>query len=619
MIRWITILLLFTVSLDAAPIPGVTGGGPQGRRTRAFVPPPASGTAPTQQVTYAADYEPDPELWIQDTYDYVIATDGIALSEATDWATETVYVVDDLVQEFTGDYYQCTTDHTSGTGTLQDDIANWTQVFADGTLTWPFDLQECLDGTVSITQNVGAPTVVVIRGGTYVYPLRGDGYDGFEYIIDGQDPPDDWLRSTSYSVGDQVRAPNHLDPTNDSYSPHFWECTSAHTSGLGTLEDDIANWKYAHVPDHYILFRNYNGEQVYIDGGMPAPSGGDEESGPEYIMFWGLNHYNAEFTVDWDTDGNPDTSMTAEGARWLDWEGTNDSFPTNIPHDGDVTTGTGRELRHVNSQAWAIGFGHGGTASEGNYYHGNIVYDQGWVTESRNHGPAFYQRNGHLENQITEPVKETWIENNIMVENYSLQLQIYGSSGVPIEMFRVLRNFARKCPHGTQENFLIGGSRNTPHWNYPIYVNENVVYDCDISLGQVSGGKWMEAHDNWIFSKPGEPDRGLDHGEYDTINETGTMDDPSGIYVFLAENHFDYGRANLRITQTGTPVSPILVDLDEVLVTGDQYAIYQAAAYDPLNQTAIKTGTYTTGEAVAVPVTERDELYVVICTSDPTL
>lgn len=420
-LKYLALLLLIPqIAFGYTPGQSVisVGDNKRGNRSQLYVPPPASGLEPTAQYTYAADHAPTTDMWRQTTADYYISATG-----------------------------------ASG---------------AAGTIGDPFDFQEFLDGTVSITQNVGAPTVVAMRAGTYIYPNRGNGHGGFEYDISGQTPAADWAKSTSYSIGDQVREDNqnpdsgHRDlSTLESFSPHFWECTTAHTSGTGTLQDDVANWKYVHIPDHYILVRNYNGEQVYIDGGLEAV-GLDIDSGPQYIAFWGLNHYSQEFVDDWDSDGNDDTSVNVAGDRFLAYEG-NASFPSNIPHDGSVSTTYGRGFRMINNVSWAINFGSGGTQAEEQWWHGNISYDSGWVTTLRHHGPFYYQRNGEVTNTIaaaTGDPMEMWLDTNMMLESYSQQLQIYGTSGVALEMFVIQRNFAMKHPNSGRENFLGGGNRN---------------------------------------------------------------------------------------------------------------------------------------------------------------
>lgn len=195
------------------------------------------------------------------------------------------------------------------------------------------------------------------------------------------------------------------------------------------------------APGAPVLLRAYPGERAVLDAaGIPSADVLRIEG--EWAWYWGLE------------------IMNSKPKRWIETPG---SHPADGPGFGVNMLGPNTKLINcvIRDTGGGIGFWRPAVDSE---VYGNLVYNNGWRAPDRNHGPALYTQN----EQGLKTVRD-----NLLLNPYSLNLQLYGSSRSRLENYLIEGNIS------SGSRFLIGGG--TPAKN--ITMVENFLYRHSAEIG----------------------------------------------------------------------------------------------------------------------------------------
>src|SRR5450631_624727 len=191
----------------------------------------------------------------------------------------------------------------------------------------------------------------------------------------------------------------------------------------------------AGTPSMPIVVRSYPGEWAKIDSGIGTPGMTETLSiAGAYSWFWGFE------------------IMSSDPVRQSSQDGP---WPSDISRGACIgtTNGVGAKLINLVCHDAAEGFELWQESSNLEAY-GNIIYNNGWNgATDRGHGHAIYAQNA---------VGSKSIADNIILQSYDINVQIYGSSAAPLQNFTVDGNIvyqAGKVSSGGQalEVFFGGG------------------------------------------------------------------------------------------------------------------------------------------------------------------
>lgn len=198
-----------------------------------------------------------------------------------------------------------------------------------------------------------------------------------------------------------------------------------------------------------IVVRPYPGERAIIDGGLQS----DNTTPGNYFRIQGLEVIVSENLTQTRTTTNPGSDAPPDLLR--PWGGM------------DFRAGQGVELVnnyvHDNFQ----GIGHWGQCV--GLCYGNVIARNGWVGPDRKHGAGIYGQNA------TGNLKA--FRNNLLIDNYENNVQLYGSSAATIDNIEYSDNVHWKGPATGSGRVLIGGdgasvnvevSRNMGNWNLDV-------------------------------------------------------------------------------------------------------------------------------------------------------
>jgi len=322
-----------------------------------------------------------------------------------------------------------------------------------------------------------------------------------------------------------------------------------------------------------IHIRPVPGERVTIDAGVNVTPRS------HHLWMWDL-----EITI----------SEADQWDRRLEGSGSDARPPVDQPRGG-LTIQGGQGAKFINlivhtTNSTGIGFWRG--ASNDAELHGCIIYNNGWVSSARYHGPGIYTQNRD---------GNKWITDCILWGNYSTTIQAYGSRNAWVDGYRIIGNISfAPVKEGRRQRFLIGGGRPS----HDIVVSENVLYEVPLQIGyNAPHNEDVVVHDNIVVNA------GMRIVRYREVDEQNNLvigsnedrpDKPAD--VVLRPNKYDPDRANLAILNWQRQPQ-VDVDLSSFLQEGDRYRIVNVLDYfgQPVAQ-----GTYT-GDQVAVPVPASEQ------------
>ncbi len=330
--------------------------------------------------------------------------------------------------------------------------------------------------------------------------------------------------------------------------------------------------------DAPIVVRQAPGERARIDGG-PGPLEATLTIGGQYTWYWGFEVFSSggrrTSSEDGSAPGDLNRGSCIGGAQ-------------DRPHPG---------IRLVNlvlhDGTDAIGFFE---AEEDAEIHGNLIYNNGWDgATDRGHGNGMYIQNRTGKKRITD---------NIVFGQYEQGLQIYGSDAAYLDNIEVIGNsiFENGAPsaYGRSRNLLFGGGRIAHDGR----IESNVTYHADspegsvttgVSLGYDAGISRFTILNNWftagggLFSCDfsGAIDQltmtgndfvrgvdGIDLSAYPNNVYHGDVK-PTGSNVFVRENAYEPGRANITVLNWDR-LPFVDVDVSGVLAPGSAFEIRNA-------------------------------------------
>ncbi len=340
------------------------------------------------------------------------------------------------------------------------------------------------------------------------------------------------------------------------------------------------------TPSQPIIVRQAPNERATIDGG---DSQGNTILliGGAYTWYWGFEvtssngqRVSAE-TGSWPTDLAFGECI---GTQQVDTEATGCKLINLIVHDGKQ----GLSL-------WM-------QASDFEAY-GCVIYYNGWMGADGPHGHGVYAQN---------QAGSKLLNDNLVLDNFSEGIQIYGSSTAPLNNFTLDGNVV--FGHTAERNILLGGS--APVEN-PVVTN-NFVFDiidavsADIGWNASFGAGVNNAvvNNNYLVgrfqvwnaqlsSMSGNTIYGSVEGfsPSDYPSNTFTATQPSDNMVSVRPNKYEAGRANV-VVYNWTGASSVQVDLSGVLSSGDQFVVVDAQNYFG---SPVVSGTYD-GKMVTIPL-----------------
>ena len=334
-----------------------------------------------------------------------------------------------------------------------------------------------------------------------------------------------------------------------------------------------------------IWIRAYQGERATIDGGLCSGSS------PAHLRISDLEVIVSENLLD-------DRFSSISGS----------SAPTDLIRPwGGINFTSGDDIKLINNVVHANmqGIGFWQNVSGDSELYGNLIYDNGWDGPDRNHGHGVYTQNGGTHDDWK------FIVNNILLDNWSNTIQVYGSSAAYYDRYEISQNIYAVGNKSDDGRLLVGGSRPSED----LFVTDNVSYHAELQVGYnfYSGVRANDvvATGNriWWNIEFGEMTN-FTHSDnfawYDKYQPTPNMDGviidvPITPYTFLYENAYDPNRAHLAI-QNFPHLQTVSVDMSEFLQVGDAYQLK-----DPTDffGAPILVGTYT-GAAVDVVMSGED-------------
>lgn len=338
------------------------------------------------------------------------------------------------------------------------------------------------------------------------------------------------------------------------------------------------------LPDAPITIRNYDGQRVTIDGGLLS-----NDANNRHLRIWGLE------------------VMVAEKAAMPPPRVSDDAGSTLPGPGGGITITYGHDIKLINNVIHACGTGINFWApvGGGSEMHGNLIYDHGWIGVTRSHGPGIYTQN-RLDNNDTR-----LIGGNLIFDNYSLPLQIYGSAAAHVHNFLVRENIL-SVRAGSDRNFaLLGGVGFCSN----LVALQNACYGIDLHIGwfEATNGAALSAISNTLYrgdivTNPAIADVTL------TDNALWNPGDPvpAAPLVFVYPNAYEAKRAHVAVFSWDVPAT-VPVDLGGFLQVGDTFALRNPTDFYGM---PVLEGTYT-GEPVDVSVNAEFTRLVVMGEDPP--
>lgn len=198
-----------------------------------------------------------------------------------------------------------------------------------------------------------------------------------------------------------------------------------------------------------ILVRPFHRERVVIDGGLCSADSG----WGNYYRLHGLEVIVSENLTQTRTTTNPGSDAPPDLLR--PWGGI------------DIRKGLGVDVTHCFIHDCFQGIGHWKEAT--GTVCGNVIKNNGWIGPDRKHGAGIYSQN------LTGKTKR--FANNLLIDNYEANAQLYGSTAAPIDNYEWCDNVHFKGPVTGSGRVLIGGdgasvnievSRNLGNWNLDV-------------------------------------------------------------------------------------------------------------------------------------------------------
>ena len=230
------------------------------------------------------------------------------------------------------------------------------------------------------------------------------------------------------------------------------------------------------------------------------------------------------------------------------------------------------------------------SASPDSELYGNLIYYNGWLGADRPHGTGIYAQN-------TTGLK--FLEDNIIHDNFSEGMQVYGSVNASIKNFRILGNivFENGSPTGQySRNILVGGGSpvldSEVRDNFSMYL----FWGDTANLGYYNGGAGclnMAFTGNYLFGGTfsllncqfGEMKDNVINSEMRSLMPTNPVfpgnffGRPTNTVVRVRPNRYEQGRANIVILNWAHQ-STVAVDISQIgLTIGDAYEIRNVQDY----------------------------------------
>lgn len=178
-----------------------------------------------------------------------------------------------------------------------------------------------------------------------------------------------------------------------------------------------------------IVVRPYPGERAIIDGGIQSDNG----TPGNHYRIQGLEVLTSENLTQSRTTTNPGSDAPPDLVR--PWGGM------------DFRLGNGVELVHNYVHDNFQGIGHWGSCS--GLCYGNVIVHNGWIGPDRKHGAGIYGQNA--------TGKWKSFRNNLLIDNYEENTQLYGSTQAAIDNVEWSDNVHFKGPITGSGRVLIGG------------------------------------------------------------------------------------------------------------------------------------------------------------------
>jgi hypothetical protein len=325
-----------------------------------------------------------------------------------------------------------------------------------------------------------------------------------------------------------------------------------------------------------IVFRASPRERAKIDARIQL----SHAAYGKHLVFRGLEFFTSEW-VDWDRDKNQGPAPGPEG-------GINLLYGENVKVINCFLHSTAGPIN-----AW--------NPVKGIVLYGNVLFDNGYIT-NRYNGPAVYSQN-----RRDNPVRQ--IRDNLILDNYSHPLQIYGSSNAQVHNFHAEGNIIKSMEASNRRQIILGGGGGADNPSTNLHAVDNVFYLSGIQLGFGNGhGRRLSAVENHIY--------------LGQIDQTGILSDvtvannwvwnpgdpvPLKPKVFVRQNEYEPNRLHLAVFKWGD-AGEVAVDLSEHLTKGAAFEVR-----DPKNffGDALVCGEYD-GDAVHVPVRGEFGAFIVM-------
>lgn len=340
-----------------------------------------------------------------------------------------------------------------------------------------------------------------------------------------------------------------------------------------------------------IYVRQYQGERATIDGGTAGGGVDVLNVNPPSTYVW---------FMDFEVKASP-TTRTSPSAG---------SAIANFP-GGIYITSPDVKFIHVivHDTGQGFSFWQGATDSE---LYGNIDYFNGWDAPDHGHGHGIYTQNA---------AGQKWITNNIILNQFGLGLQAYGSSAAPLLNYRVAGNTffdngVLSIVRPNEYEILIGGGQVAEN---PI-VQNNYTYSgnshSDNAMGYAAGCDDGVLQNNYFgggfltFNCTNTTVTGntFDGGTTFTPSEypdnTYLTQPPTGVITYVQPNQYEPGRANVTVYNWDNDAT-VAVNVGSAGLADGNYEVRYAQNYWSPQTLTVSGGIMTismSGWGVATPI-----------------
>ncbi|MHB8865607.1 MAG: polysaccharide lyase domain-containing protein [Pirellulaceae bacterium] len=325
-----------------------------------------------------------------------------------------------------------------------------------------------------------------------------------------------------------------------------------------------------------IVFRAYPRERAKIDARIQL----SHAAYGKHLVFWGLEFFTAEW-MDWDRDKNKTPAPGPEG-------GINLLYGENVKVINCFMHSTAGPIN-----AW--------NPVNGIELYGNVLFDNGYIT-NRYNGPAIYSQN-----RQDNPVRQ--IRDNLILDNYSHPLQIYGGSQAQVYNFHAEGNICKGREESNRRQIIFGGGGGPDNPSTNLHAVDNVFYMSGIQLGFGNGhGRKLSAVNNHIYR--GQIVQAGNLSDVTVIdNWVWNQGDPvpSEPKVFVRQNKYEPNRLHVAVFKWGAG-DEVAVDLSEYLKMGATFEVRDPKSFFG---DALITREYA-GDAVNVPVPGEFGAFIVV-------